>query len=77
MLLAESYVRERIIPRAKLEDAMHIATATVFEMDILLSWNYKHLANVGKEARIEAANLLAGYTKRLRMVTPMEVLYGE
>ncbi|MBI4723317.1 MAG: hypothetical protein HY769_10070 [Candidatus Stahlbacteria bacterium] len=58
-----------------MEDAMHIAIATINEIDILLSWNYKHLANINKERMILAINLLAGYTKPLRMITPMEVIY--
>ena len=43
-------------------------------MDVLLSWNYKHLANINRELRILAANLEEGYTHPFRMVTPMEVM---
>lgn len=75
--LAEAYMESGIIPRRKLEDALHIAIATVHEIDILLSWNYRHLANVNKETRVLSANLLAGYAKRLRMTSPMEVVYEE
>lgn len=73
--LSSLYIEQSAIPKDKLEDAMHIAIATINEMDILLSWNYKHLANINKERIISAINLLAGYTKPLKMVTPMEVVY--
>ena len=73
--LAATYIREGIIPPSKLEDALHIALATVRVMDILLSGNYKHLANINKEARVCAVNLLEGYSKPLRVVTLLEVVY--
>ena len=73
--LSSLYIEQSAIPKDKLEDAMHIAIATINEIDILLSWNYKHLANINKERIISAINLLAGYTKPLKMVTPMEVVY--
>lgn len=75
--LAKSYIERGIIPEKKMEDALHIAICTVFEMDVLLSWNYKHLANVNKERLILSANLLEGYSKQFRMATPMEVMYEE
>ncbi len=75
--LAKSYIEKGIIPEKKMEDALHIAICTVFEMDVLLSWNYKHLANVNKERLILSANLLVGYSKQFRMATPMEVMYEE
>ena len=46
-------------------------------MDVLLSWNFRHLANINKEAQIQAVNILEGYSKPLRMVTPLEVIYHE
>lgn len=34
--LSELYIKEGVIPQKKKEDALHIAVATVYEMDILL-----------------------------------------
>ncbi len=75
--LSQIYIDKGIIPNRKLEDALHIAVTTVFELDILLSWNYRHLSNVNKEARIHVANYSEGYTKPIRMITPLEVIYHE
>jgi predicted nucleic acid-binding protein len=72
--LAQAYIDARIIPKRKLEDALHIAIATVNETDVFLSWNYRHLANVNKEMLVRAVNLQAGYTKPMRMTTPLEVM---
>jgi hypothetical protein len=46
-------------------------------MDVLLSWNYGHLANVNKERKVSGINIQEGYSKPLRIVTPLEVLYYE
>jgi len=72
--LALVYVGKGIIPQQKVEDALHVAYATVNGMDVLLSWNFQHLANVSKEARLLAANLEEGYRYPLRLVSPLEVL---
>jgi hypothetical protein len=71
--LAERYIVEGVIPQAKFEDAMHAAVATVFEMDALISWNLKHLANFMRMEMINGINLKHGYGKRLELITPMEV----
>jgi len=75
--LAKLYIETKIIPERKVEDALHVAIATVSEVDILLSWNHRHLANVNKERKIMALNMLEGYTKPFKIITPMEVIYEE
>lgn len=72
--LSAHYIDRGIIPRKKAEDAQHVAYATLFEADILLSWNFKHLANINREAKILAANREAGHVRPLRLVSPLEVL---
>ena len=73
--LAALYIEKGVVPPAKLEDAFHVAYATIHEMDILLSWNFRHLANVAKEAKILAINMEEGYWHPLRLVSPLEVLH--
>ena len=72
--LAERYIQRGIIPKSKIEDAMHVAYATVHEMDVLLSWNFRHLANLNKESRVLALNIEEGYWHPLRLVSPLEVM---
>ncbi len=76
-VLAEFYLSKGIVPKPKIEDALHIAYAVVFEMDILLSWNFKHLANIKCERMILSANIEMGYNYPLRITTPMEVEYED
>jgi predicted nucleic acid-binding protein len=71
--LADQYIAQRIIPATKREDALHVAHATVHQMDILLSWNFKHLANVRREALIVAFNRQEGYWHSLRLLSPLGV----
>ena len=71
--LAELYVQRGVIPANKFEDALHVGIATVAEMDALVTWNYKHLANFRKAEYFYGINLEQGYSKRLEIITPMEV----
>jgi len=72
--LASTYIEKGIIPQQKQVDAIHVATATVNEMDVLLSWNYKHLANIFRERRIIAENVIHNYWHNLRILTPLELI---
>ena len=75
--LAKKILDQGIIPVHKTEDAMHIAIAVCNGADVLLSWNFKHLANINKERKIRALCLLEGYDGKLEMRTPMEVISDE
>ncbi|MEK6766930.1 MAG: hypothetical protein AABY49_11975 [Planctomycetota bacterium] len=71
--LAKNYISEGIRPQEKFEDSTHAAVATIFEMDALISWNLRHLANLKKMEMINGVNMKNGYYKRLELITPMEV----
>ncbi len=71
--LADLYLQQNIVPVNKRDDAPHVAYATVFEMDVLLSWNFKHLANIRREARFASVNQAEGYWRTPRIVSPLEV----
>jgi predicted nucleic acid-binding protein len=73
--LSEIYLNSLIIPKNKEEDALHLAFATYYEFDVLLSWNFKHLANIKKQEQVNIVNLESGYRKPLIMTNPMEVVY--
>lgn len=76
-LLAEAYLAQEVLPERSYNDSLHVAICTVFEIDVLLSWNYRHLANVNRERRIIAVNQARGYLYPLRTVTPLEVMEDE
>ena len=74
--LAEEYLRFGIVPPSKLDDARHVAVAVVHELDILISWNYRHLVNMKRKEAFQHLSSINGYFKSLQIVTPPEVSYG-
>ena len=72
--LAQVYIERKIIPEKKIEDALHVAVATVEEVDAVVTWNYQHLANIRKAELFYSANLEMGYHKRIEIITPLEVI---
>jgi len=75
--LARQYLTAGVIPPKKLYDALHVGTAVFHKIDYLVSWNYKHLANINRESRINAVNLSQGYEKPIRIITPLELMSDE
>jgi predicted nucleic acid-binding protein len=75
--MAYSYISEGVIPAKKLLDALHVAVCTVMSINFLVSWNYKHLANINRERRIVAVNLENNYINPLRIITPIELINHE
>ena len=71
--MADIYLARGVLPARKREDALHVAHATVRGLDILLSWNFKHLANVRREGLIAAIDQEEGYGRTLRLLSPLEV----
>lgn len=59
--LAETYLNEKILGKASLNDAYHIAIATVNRLDVLVSWNFKHIVNYDKIKLFNSINLRLGY----------------
>jgi hypothetical protein len=71
--LVEAYLAHGILGPGSRADATHVALATVGEADILVSWNFKHIVNLGRIRRFHAVNVELGYgTPEIR--TPLEVL---
>jgi len=43
--LADRYIAEKVVGKTSLDDCKHIALATINNVDILASWNFKHIVN--------------------------------
>ena len=74
--LAEIYVDETIIPLKYRMDGIHIAIATVNELDMILSLNFKHIVKKKTIELTELVNIKEGYRK-IDIYTPMEVVENE
>ena len=60
-ILAEGYISRGIFHRKFIADAFHVALASIHKVDYLVTWNFGHLANVRKQARIRLFNTTAGF----------------
>lgn len=74
-ILADGYVSRGIFHRKYIADAMHVAIASYHKIDYLVTWNFGHLANVRRQARIRLFNTAAGFYVPM-IVTP-EFLVSE
>ena len=74
-ILADGYVSRGIFHRKFIGDAVHVAVASVHKIDYLVTWNFGHMANVRRQARIRLFNTAAGFFVP-QIVTP-EVLVSE
>lgn len=71
-LLAERYIDGGVFVRRDLNDARHVAVATIAEMDYLVSWNFRHLVKVKTRRMVNEINLAAGY-RTVEIVAPSEL----
>jgi rRNA-processing protein FCF1 len=74
--LAEKYIEQNIVSEKYYSDALHIAVATVIGVDVLVSWNFKHIVNFDKIRLFNSVNIREGYNF-LEIRTPREVVENE
>ena len=73
--LAAAYMAQKVVPAGFADDAQHVAVCSVARLDYLVSWNFKHLANVRRESGFNAVNVLQGYPS-VRIVAPTFLIHG-
>jgi hypothetical protein len=75
--LAEKYVEEKVVGKTSIEDCRHIAIATIYKVDVLASWNFKHIVNLDRIKGYNSVNLRLGYTM-IEIRSPKDFInYGE
>lgn len=74
--LAEAYIRANVLGNDSLNDALHVAAATVAGAELILSWNFRHIVNFIKIRGFNSVNISLGY-RTLTILSPLEVSYGE
>ncbi|MGI8785629.1 MAG: PIN domain protein [Acidobacteriota bacterium] len=70
--LAGAYIADGAVGERMRADALHIALASVARVDVLVSWNFKHIVNLRRIHAYNAVNLKNGYPL-LEIRTPREV----
>jgi hypothetical protein len=74
--IADLYINETIIPQKYRTDGLHIAIATVNDLEMIISMNFQHI--VKRKTKIGTANInaLNGY-RAVEIYSPMEVVDNE
>jgi hypothetical protein len=60
--LANRYIAEKVVGGASIDDCYHIAIATIAKVDVLASWNFKHIVNLDRIKGYNGVNLKMGYS---------------
>ena len=71
--LRNAYLEARVVGPASSNDAAHIAVATVASVDLVVSWNFRHIVHFEKIGGYEGVNSLRGY-RSPRIYSPREVV---
>jgi predicted nucleic acid-binding protein len=75
--LADKYIEEKVVGKSSIEDCRHIALATIYKVDVLASWNFKHIVNLDKIKGYNSVNLKHGYIM-VEIRSPKDLVnYGE
>ena len=71
--LADTYIREGVIPARYRYDGLHIAIATINDLEYVFSQNYQHINKVKTKTMTGLINVREGY-KPVTIASPMEVI---
>ena len=70
--LAKKYITEKVVGKTSVADCQHIAIATIHKVDILASWNFRHIVNFERIRGYNSINFREGY-QMLEIRTPKEI----
>ncbi len=74
--LANTYIEEKVVGKSSIEDCRHIALATINKVDVLASWNFKHIVNLERINGYNSVNLRLGYAM-LEIRSPKDLIRYE
>ena len=72
--LRSNYIQLGVVTETSLNDALHVAIATVSGCDLIISWNFRHIVHFDKIPRYNAVNVLNGYSQ-IGIYSPLEVIH--
>ena len=70
--IAAIYQARKLMPREPVRDSLHVAIASFYRMDFVLTWNCRHLANANKVRHLRELNLELGLSIP-QLVTPHQL----
>lgn len=74
--LRDEYLERKVLTPKSLDDATHVALATINRADAIVSWNFKHIVRLDKMKLYNQVNFSLGYGI-LEIVSPKEVSFDE
>jgi predicted nucleic acid-binding protein len=74
--LATEYIKEKVVGQTSFADCLHIALATIYRADFLVSWNFKQIVNIQRIRGYNSINIRNGY-KQLEIRSPREFIKYE
>lgn len=60
-ILRDAYLKAGVVSQTHINDAHHVALATIGRADLIVSWNFKHIVHYDKIRGFNAINLTLGY----------------
>jgi predicted nucleic acid-binding protein len=76
VILADTYIAEKVVGKTSLEDCRHIAIATIHKVDVLASWNFKHIVNLDRIKGYNSVNYRLGYPM-IEIRSPKDLIHYE
>lgn len=73
LLLANTYIKEKVVGKTSFDDCLHIGMATVYKVDLLVSWNFKHIVNIYRIRGYNAVNIKLGFPP-LEIRSPKDIV---
>ena len=73
--IVDAYIAHHVMPKDPRGDALHLALASYYKCDYLLTWNCKHIANTNKQNHIRVINTILNLHIP-SLITPLELLGG-
>ena len=70
--LAKAYIERGVFPEKYVDDALHVAITTYYEISYLVSWNFEHLVKVKTRKWVNSVNILEGF-REIEIVSPQEL----
>ena len=74
--LADQYILAKVVGQTSRADCQHIAMATLAKIDVLVSWNFKHIVNLDKIRGYNGINYQLGYNM-IEIRTPKEIINND
>ncbi len=70
--LAKNLVDANLVPVGKIEDAIHLALAALHRVDVLVSWNFRHMVNLKIKQRLPLILAKNGCFHNYEIISPYE-----